>query len=314
LTRFRDDAEFGQAIEVAAGQAGVLPVVIEKDYYVTQALRTLAAKFPDDWVFKGGTSLSKAFGLLDRFSEDIDVLVLRRDRARGAVDRVMKGMGDAAAADIEAECRGQDASRGIHRSYQLHYPASHGGSAVLPYVLLEMGVRGGPEPHEARPIGTMLAQELELDEGAYEDLRPFDVPALHPGRTLIEKLGLLHVAAMGLQAGTMDPRAARIGRHFYDVHQILGYEPARELLADRDEVARIIAEAAAISEEQFGNHEPPPKGGYANSPAFGARTEAADAVLRAAYEDAQDGLRLGPDPWPTWDAVQARVAEHAHLL
>jgi hypothetical protein len=137
---------------------------------------------------------------------------------------------------------------------------------------------------------------------------------LHPGRTLLEKLALLHVASVQLLNGGFDVRAARVGRHFYDVHQILGHEPARELRSDRDEVARILREAAAISQEHFGASEPPPQGGYAHSPAFIARTPELDAEFRAAYQDAEAGLRLGPTEWPSWDGVQSRVAESSHLL
>ena len=227
----------------------------------------------------------------------------------------MKAMGAGVARDLSAQCRSYGAAdRGIHRSYEIHYGGAHSGSAVLPFVLLEMGVRGGPEPMEHRPVTTMLAPLLDLDENAYEDLRPFDVPVLHPGRTLLEKLGLLHVAATRRLEASLDFRAARIGRHFYDVHQILGHEPARELLSDRDEVARILAESASISQEHFGAYEPPPRGGYAQSPAFGARRGEVDAELRVAYEDAEAGLRLGGEAWPTWHEVQARVAEYAHLL
>lgn len=61
-------------IEQAAVRRNVSPVVLEKDFWVCWLLGVLfASKFADALVFKGGTSLSKVFGVIDRFSEDIDL-------------------------------------------------------------------------------------------------------------------------------------------------------------------------------------------------------------------------------------------------
>src|SRR5215207_6433860 len=63
-------------VEEAARRRGLSPVVMEKDFWVCWMLGVLfAAPFRDDLVFKGGTSLSKVFGVVDRFSEDIDLSV-----------------------------------------------------------------------------------------------------------------------------------------------------------------------------------------------------------------------------------------------
>lgn len=72
----------------AAGEIiGVPASVIEKDYWVTQALRALQLAHPGEFIFKGGTSLSKAYGLIERFSEDIDLLVVApQERALPAAE------------------------------------------------------------------------------------------------------------------------------------------------------------------------------------------------------------------------------------
>ena len=67
-----DREQFRDAIDLAYEQTGVMVQAIEKDYYVTIILKALAAK-TKDLVFKGGTSLTKCYQLLDRFSEDIDL-------------------------------------------------------------------------------------------------------------------------------------------------------------------------------------------------------------------------------------------------
>lgn len=72
-TLFRDESDFPEIFGVAAEALDLPPAVIEKDYWATQALRGLVGAHSQHFVFKGGTSLSKAYRLIQRFSEDIDV-------------------------------------------------------------------------------------------------------------------------------------------------------------------------------------------------------------------------------------------------
>ena len=72
-----DKILFREAIEAAAQHLKLRPVFVEKDYWVTHVLRNLGlSKFSNTVVFKGGTSLSKAYQCIDRFSEDIDLAIL----------------------------------------------------------------------------------------------------------------------------------------------------------------------------------------------------------------------------------------------
>jgi predicted nucleotidyltransferase component of viral defense system len=75
--RLFEHDEFEQAVVRAAEQFGVSEQFIEKDYYVTEILRIVAERLGDKAMFKGGTSLSKGWGLINRFSEDIDLFVNR---------------------------------------------------------------------------------------------------------------------------------------------------------------------------------------------------------------------------------------------
>lgn len=67
--------EFEQAINAAAAAAELDQRFVEKDYWVTTVLRLVVDELPDKTIFKGGTSLSKGWQLIDRFSEDIDLFV-----------------------------------------------------------------------------------------------------------------------------------------------------------------------------------------------------------------------------------------------
>ena len=72
MNLYHDRAAFEELIIGAANELRIPTIIIEKDYYVTIALKSLSEKL-DDMVFKGGTSLTKCYQLLDRFSEDIDL-------------------------------------------------------------------------------------------------------------------------------------------------------------------------------------------------------------------------------------------------
>jgi predicted nucleotidyltransferase component of viral defense system len=93
VSRFRDSKEFGPTLDAASERLGISATAIEKDYWVSEVLRVLGRDFGGDFIFKGGTSLSKAYRIVERFSEDIDVLVLPGDRGRGTTDKMMKQMG-----------------------------------------------------------------------------------------------------------------------------------------------------------------------------------------------------------------------------
>lgn len=198
---FRDDPKFGPTIEAVAERLNISATAVEKDYWVSQALRALASGFHDDFLFKGGTSLSKAYRIIQRFSEDVDLLVLPGERGRNATDKLMKQMGLSTAEALGGSLTSGPAERGV---------IVHAGSDTRPSmrqptlsettVLLEMGVRGGAHPCDQRKIGSLLGDQVKgtgLELSEYPDLEPFSVLVLHPGRTLIEKLVLVNVVSAG---------------------------------------------------------------------------------------------------------------------
>ncbi len=319
MARFRDSDEFGPTLDAAAERLGISSTAVEKDYWVSEVLRVLAAGFADDFVFKGGTSLSKGYRIVERFSEDVDVLVLPGDRGRGATDTLMKTMAASAATGVDGACEAVgDRETGRHRSYEIGYPAAHQPTALIrTSVLLEMGVRGGPHPHQVLPIGCLLGDVLVAagtDLAEFTDLTPFDVAVLHPGRTLLEKLVLIHALAQQLAVDPSTPIPARNGRHFYDVYQLLGDDRVRDLLEDHEQVRDVMASVEEITRRYFGgdNAEMRPAEGFATCPAFDPHSPVS-ALFRAGYESTMPELYFGAGPLPTWESICTRVAE-AHTL
>jgi hypothetical protein len=314
--RFRDTKEFAPTIEAAAEQFDISATAVEKDYWVSEVLRVLASEFPGDFILKGGTSLSKGYDLIQRFSEDIDILVIPGTRGRGATDKLMKRMSETAAAWIAGTAASYGgAETGRHRSYEIHYPALRPATQLIQTrVLLEMGVRGGGQPQETVTIGSLLGDALAragTDLTQFPDLEPFHLAVLHPGRTLLEKLVLVHIEAQRL---SLDPDRApdqRIGRHFYDIHELLGDRNVQELIHDQTQVEEILKEIGDITRLYFINPEEEletsPPGGFMTSPGFQPGSEVSER-LRSAYEETMPRFYFGADPLPDWDAISDRVA------
>jgi hypothetical protein len=163
MPRFRDTSEFGPTLDAAAERLEISATAVEKDYWVSEVLRVLAKDFGDEFIFKGGTSLSKGYRIIERFSEDVDILVLPGERGLGTTDKLMKRMASGAAAGVGGEASPVGGSeRGRHRSYAISYPATRDSTALVrTSVLLEMGVRGGEQPRDTVMIGCLLGDALD---------------------------------------------------------------------------------------------------------------------------------------------------------
>lgn len=312
MANFRDRPDFDASIDAAAERLGFSAAILEKDYWVTQALRILAREFPDDFIFKGGTSLSKGYRLIQRFSEDVDILVIRRE-TKSATHRLMKDMASAVEDVLGGPVEVVSSETGVHRDVRVQYPTACKGTGGIPAdVRLEAGIRGGPQPCEQLLIGCLLADALQQARATivgFEDLQSFNIEVLHLGRTLMEKLGLLHSK---LGANPSDQEASTHARHYYDIYKLLGDDRALTVLRDRAEFSRIL-ESMQEANEWFGGGELRPASGWANSPAFDTKSPA-HRRLRRAYDSAMAELYLGPGNPPSFDMIYARVAEQAELL
>ncbi|MGO1050082.1 nucleotidyl transferase AbiEii/AbiGii toxin family protein [Crossiella sp. CA198] len=210
----------------AAEQLGVQPLAVAKDYWACQALRALITAFPAQIIFKGGTSLEK-LRLIQRFSEDLDLLVVADFPNERQGRKRLKEMCSVAAKALESEQVGELGGGNLgtlHRKVYLAPPMAESdgiatGLAEPGRILIELGQSGGQHPSEPVPVAALLTRQLGevgFDVAAYDDLRPFDVPVLHPGRTLLEKLLRVNNFSVNDDARTTEHGWPRIGRQFYD--------------------------------------------------------------------------------------------------
>ena len=322
LWRREDPDVFDATILTAAEQLDVQPLAVEKDYWVCQALHAVITAFPEQVVFKGGTSLEK-LRLVQRFSEDLDLLVVATFPSLNQARKTLRDMCRVAADALESE-RDDETGGGnlgtLHRRVYLTPPLARAdqatpGLAEPDRVLIELGQSGGRHPSEPVLVASLLARQLQtagFDVAAYDDLQPFQVPILHPGRTLLEKLLRVNNFSEDPAARESDHGWPRIGRQFYDVWALLGDEQTLAFLADRETAGAVLADCYAIS-EMFHRDRPPPTGGFSRCAAFDPVGPLASR-LREHHDTAMHNLYYGMGTGPTFDEVLQRVHANAHLL
>jgi hypothetical protein len=228
--RLFEHADFEQAIIQAAEHfrdRGLRPAIIEKDYYVTEALRIIAVAAGDKVIFKGGTSLAKGWNLIQRFSEDIDIFLDHLDfqpaLGKRAIDRELKKLRDAIGAHPALTYIAKESQTvgGFGRSDRFSYTQRFGGPGeVANRVLVEAGTASGREPTTVVDLQSYLSRFLEekgLSLGT-EDEGRFAFRLLHFRRTFVEKMFAIH-SKVELLKPDRQPIGSYAG-HYYDLFQL----------------------------------------------------------------------------------------------
>ena len=247
------------AIGFAAGESGRPPHLLEKDVWVVQLLKILfATEYGSELTFKGGTSLSKAYNAIRRFSEDIDItydiraiaadLIERNDgnpiprttsQARRWTDQIRRRLAEWVNREMSPAIQRQldEADLGARVAVEVigdkivvaYEPLFRGGGYVRPEVLLEFGARATGEPREERLI--------ECDAAAY--IQDVEFPAARPWvmsveRTFWEKATAVHVYCR--QRRRLPPR---LSRHWNDLVRLDDAGYADSALANRNEAFNV---------------------------------------------------------------------------
>lgn len=171
-----DPAAVGALSAQVASRTGIPLSHIEKDFWVTEVLRGVVGAANAggiEIVFKGGTSLSKAFSLIERFSEDVDVLaILPAALGKGARDTILKSLvnGAATATGLPAVAVPSATSTGLKRGARFHYTEQSNTFGLSDGVFLEIGSRGGAMPATVMPIVSILAETQRLNSPGSQKL------------------------------------------------------------------------------------------------------------------------------------------------
>ncbi len=319
--RLIEHTDFEQAILQAAEHfrdRGLRPAIIEKDYYVTEALRAVAGVAGDKIIFKGGTSLSKGWNLIERFSEDIDIFLdpeaFAPPLGKNGIDRELRKLRDAVK-QLPAFTFLPEASKtigGFGRNDVFTYDQRFGGPGEVPNrILLEAGAASGREPTVTVELRSYLSQffkETQHTLGA-EDEQPFPMRLLHFRRTFVEKMFTIH-AKVEIYKSEGRPIGS-YARHYYDLFQLAAQTEVRAML-ESDEYAKIKADYDRVSKEHFErDYLPPDDMSFAKSDALFPTGDLL-AMIRKDYGAQCQVLCFGTSP--SWDDVQNRFAELQSLL
>lgn len=253
------------------------PEAIEKDWWVTMALAGLFKCGPARaMVFKGGTSLSKGWKLIERFSEDIDLAIdrvffgfdgelkrkdisrLRRESCsyirttlKEELDANLKAMGVSGYRLTTPESTDTTVDPQI---IELHYQSLFDTSGYIPgKILIEIGSRSLIEPSANIPMRSMIGEAYPAQPFADEVVL---IPTVVPARTFLEKAFLLHEE---FSKPTEQIRTDRLTRHLYDLERLMDTKYAAEALSD-SELYRAIVEHrrkyTSMKEVDYATHSP----------------------------------------------------------
>lgn len=313
--------DFEQAIIRAAEHfrpRGLREAIIEKDYYVTEALRIIATSVGDKAIFKGGTSLSKGWNLIQRFSEDIDIFLdptaFEPPLAKRAIDRVLKKLRQQIAQHPGLTFLEQESQTigGFGRNDRFEYRQRFAGTGeIRNRVFVEAGTASGREPTDQVRLQSYVAQFLQetgFSLGA-EDEGPFEMRLLHFRRTFVEKMFTIHGKVEAFKGEGRE--IGGYARHYYDLY-CLAERPEVLAMLRSDEYSAIKADYDRVSREHFArSYTPPPGMTFAQSDALFPPPELS-VILAVEFEKQCRVLCFGTRP--TWDEVQARLETLRALL
>jgi len=285
--------------ETAAKRA-MNPAIVEKDFWVCWVLKHLFADetFGNHIVFKGGTSLSKVFGLIDRFSEDVDLILdwrllgygpgqkdpfrdfdsaTRRDRFNKQFnEQAAAYIGETFVPELERVFTACPQVRGVvdaddPQAVNVAYPAAFSEDYLRPEVRLEIGPLASWVPSDRHIIQPYAAQAFP---GVFDDPN-CPVVAISAERTFWEKATILHQQAH--RASLMPPRYSR---HYYDMYKLAGSTIKDAALVDSALLQDVLAFKQRFYPSRWARYEDAKPGTFRLIPVAERITE-----LRRDYRD-----------------------------
>ncbi|MDE3260779.1 MAG: nucleotidyl transferase AbiEii/AbiGii toxin family protein [Acidobacteriota bacterium] len=263
-------------LETADARSGRPAVILEKDVWICRVLQVLfSMPDPHPMAFKGGTSLSKVYRIIDRFSEDVDITLDYRafedgfdpfaeGVSRSAIRRFSDGLKsrverytrdvvgpalEAAAADLPASGRPAIRIDEGGERVRLAYPSAVENplAYLASEVLLEFGGRNVVDPnerHEIVPDLAALSDGLEYPKAT--------VTVLSPARTFWEKATLIHVEC---HRGRLAASPRRLSRHWFDLACLARHDAGRAALADRALLEDVVRHKTVFFNASYAHYD-----------------------------------------------------------
>jgi len=331
------EKERGDLFVGAADRLGTNEPNIEKDFWVCWTLDALFNELEAGGprlLFKGGTSLSKGYGLIERFSEDIDITVFREDIGQPATVEELEALSgnkrnhrleairaacheyiqgplleqlsallrqtlhaanlDADRARVEADPDDPD-----RQSLLLWYPTAttEGNAYIRRAIKIESGAKSALDPHAPVVVKPYIADDL-----LNLDLAVGNVTTVAPSRTFWDKVVILHgLRRWWDRRGELKGGGQRVSRHYYDVYRLLASKIGQNAMGDMTMAEDCVRHAQMFFNRPDLDLASATPGSFALTPHDGMLAD-----LRRDYE-AMSGMVFGPIP--NVDEIVAAIAE-----
>ena len=250
---------FKDAIAFTAQKMNLPEIYVEKDYWVTLALYQIySSSIADRVIFKGGTALSKCFKLIQRFSEGIDLVLLKDGSESGnQLKSILKEVSQTIISELpEIEMPGITNKKGMIRKTAHSFSQEFDGDfgQVRNAIIVEATWLGSFEPYKPISISSFvfeMMKETGQDELAKEyNLYPFEVLVLDPKRTLCEKI--MSLVRFSHTENPITDLRNKI-RHTYDIHLLLSDKNLHEFFYSKD-FETLFLKVAEADVESFKNN------------------------------------------------------------
>lgn len=222
-----DKKLFRDAVRFTAQQMNIPEIYIEKDYWVCYALYLIFSSEAGKYcVFKGGTALSKCYKIIDRFSEDIDLVIMKgedenpnqlKNKLKAATKVLELEMPEVSVSNITQK---MGMNRKTAHTYSKEFQGNYG--QVRDVIIVEATWLGYFEPYETKYIQTFISDVIagspQKEMIAEFGLEKFEVNVLKPERTFCEKI--MSLVRFSYSEDYLADLKSKI-RHTYDLHKML---------------------------------------------------------------------------------------------
>jgi hypothetical protein len=250
---------FTDAITATAQRLDILEIYVEKDYWICYALKLIfEGAIKDEVIFKGGTALSKCYKFIERFSEDIDLVVIRKEEETGnqLKAKLKKITKEINTPFVEVEMEGITNKMGMIRKIAYNYPKIFKGNygQVRDAIIIEATWLGYFEPHTKRVLNTyiydMMVANNQMTLAEEYHLLPFDALVLDSRRTLCEKI--MSLVRFSHTETPIEDLNNKI-RHVYDIHQLLKDETVQKFFTS-EAYDKMLLQVANDDVQSFKNN------------------------------------------------------------
>lgn len=225
---------FTQTLRAASQHLDIKLVFVEKDYWITLVLSRLAkSKYIDESVFKGGTSLSKGYNLIERFSEDVDIAIINDKKKTGnEIKTIIRTIEKEITPDLaELQMEGVTSKGSRFRKSVFEYVSIEKSNANNK-LIVEINSFANPFPYKRLTIQSMVFDFLmQTNNEKYIEqynLQPFEINVLSKEQTLLEKL--VSLIRFSFKENTAESISEKI-RHFYDLYYLMKNPECAEFVA-----------------------------------------------------------------------------------